>query len=43
MPSVAQYQERLIVALSHRASLCRRIFEAWATVGPTVAVGAKEL
>lgn len=43
MPVVAHYQERLIVALSHRASLCSRIFDAWASVGPAVSVGAKEL
>lgn len=40
---MAQYQERLIVALSHRASLCSKIFDAWVSVGPTVPVGAKEL
>ncbi len=43
MISAAHCQERLIVALSHRASLCRKIFDAWATVGPAVPVGAKEL
>ena len=43
MPGVAYYQERLIVALSHRANLCSRIFDAWASVGPAVPVGAKEL
>lgn len=43
MTGVAHYQERLIVALSHRASLCSKIFDAWATVGPTVPVGSKEL
>lgn len=40
---MAHYQERLIVALSHRASLCSKIFDAWASVGPAVPVGAKEL
>jgi phosphatidylserine/phosphatidylglycerophosphate/cardiolipin synthase-like enzyme len=43
MNGVVHYQERLIVALSHRASLCSKIFDAWASVGSTVPVGAKEL
>lgn len=43
MTGVAHYQERLIVALSHRASLCSKIFDAWASVGVTVPVGPKEL
>jgi phosphatidylserine/phosphatidylglycerophosphate/cardiolipin synthase-like enzyme len=43
MTDVAHYQERLIVALSHRASLCSRIFDAWSSVGPTVPVGPREL
>lgn len=43
MPGLDQIQERVIVALSHRASLCSKIFDAWATIGPTVPVGPKEL
>ena len=31
------------MALSHRASLCSKIFDAWASLGPTVPVGPKEL
>ena len=43
MSGLAQYQERLIVALSHRASLCSKIFDAWSSIGPSVPVGPKEL
>lgn len=31
------------MALSHRASLCSKIFDAWALFGPAVPVGPKEL
>lgn len=43
MAGLAHYQERLIVALSHRASLCSKVFDAWASIGPAVPVGPKEL
>jgi hypothetical protein len=43
MTGVVHYQERLIVALSHRASLCSKIFDAWASIGSAVPVGVKEL
>ncbi len=43
MAALAQYQERLIVALSHRASLCSKVFSAWASVGSAIPVGPKEL
>lgn len=36
-------QDRLIERLSPRASLCSRLFKAWAELGPGIAVGAKEL
>jgi len=36
-------QDLLIERLSQRASLCSRLFNAWAELGPAIAVGAKEI
>jgi len=43
MTRLAGIQERLIERLSPRASLCSMLFNAWADLGPGIAVGAKEL
>jgi phosphatidylserine/phosphatidylglycerophosphate/cardiolipin synthase-like enzyme len=43
MSGLAENQDRLIVALAHRASLCSKIFKAWASVGSEVPVGVREL
>jgi hypothetical protein len=36
-------EDQLIEHLAHRASLCSRVFKAWAELGAAVTVGAKEL
>ena len=43
MSGLAENPYRLILALAHRASLCSKIFKAWASVGSEVPVGATEL
>jgi hypothetical protein len=43
MSGIEGLQERLIEALSHRASLCSVIFKAWATIGTEVGVCARDL